>query len=122
MCESSSEAFEQDQENGPRAFEHPEGVGAAKLLSTMCVRVVTNTIHVYMYIYIYIYVYIYIYIHIYTFEALFEAAGVAVIPREREIFIDNLLVRVHLIIKMSRPALRHGSVNFLFQVALHLPS
>ena len=25
-----------------------------------------------------------------------------------EIFIDNLLVPVHLIIEMSRPALRHG--------------
>ena len=42
--------------------------------------------------------------------------------REREIFIDNLLVRVHLIIEMSRPALRHGSLNSLFQVALYLPS
>ena len=37
---------------------------------------------------------------------------------DREIFIDNLLVRVHLIIEMSRPALRHGSLNSLFQVAL----
>ena len=37
-------------------------------------------------------------------------------------FIDNLLVRVHLIIEMSRPALRHGSLNSLFQVALYLPS
>ena len=43
-------------------------------------------------------------------------------PREREIFIDNLLVRVHLLIEMSRPALRYGSLNSLFQVALHLPS
>ena len=42
--------------------------------------------------------------------------------REREIFIDNLLVRVHLIIEISRPALRHGSLNFIFQVALYLPS
>ena len=41
---------------------------------------------------------------------------------EREIFIDNLLVRVHLIIDMSRPALTHGSLNPLSQVALHLPS
>ena len=41
---------------------------------------------------------------------------------EREIFTDNLLVRVHLIIEMSRPALRHGSLNSLFQVALYLPS
>ena len=41
---------------------------------------------------------------------------------EREIFIDNLLVRVHLIIERSRPALRHGSLNFLFHVALYLPS
>ena len=41
---------------------------------------------------------------------------------EREIFIDNLLVRVHLIIEMSRPALRHGSLNSLFQVAVYLPS
>ena len=40
---------------------------------------------------------------------------------EREIFIDSLLVRVHLIFEMSRPALRHGSLNSLFQVALHLP-
>jgi hypothetical protein len=40
-------------------------------------------------------------------------------PREREIFIDNLLVRVHLIIEMSRPALRHWSLNSLFQVALY---
>ena len=37
--------------------------------------------------------------------------------REREIFIDDLLVRVHLIIEMSRPALRHGNLNSLFQVA-----
>ena len=43
-------------------------------------------------------------------------------PSEREIFIDNQLVRVHLIIEMSRPALRHGSLNSLFQVALYLPS
>ena len=41
---------------------------------------------------------------------------------EREIFIENLLVRVHLFIEMSRPALRHGSLNSLFQVALYLPS
>ena len=48
----------------------------------------------------------------------------AILPREteREILIDNLLVRVHLIIEMSRPALRHGSLNSLFQVALYLPS
>jgi len=43
-------------------------------------------------------------------------------PTEREIFIDNLLVRVHWIIEMSRPALRHGSLNSLFQVVLYLPS
>ena len=42
-------------------------------------------------------------------------------PSEREIFIDNLLVRVRLIIEMSRLALRHGSLNSLFQVALYLP-
>ena len=52
------------------------------------------------------------------------------IPRatEREIFIDNLLVRVHF--DFSRPALRHGSLNSLFQArhthggttALQLPS
>ena len=42
--------------------------------------------------------------------------------REREIFIDNLLVRVRSIIEMSRPALRRGSLNSLFQVALCLPS
>ena len=42
--------------------------------------------------------------------------------REREIFIDNLLVRVHLIIEMSGPTLRHGSLNSLFQVALYPPS
>ena len=47
-----------------------------------------------------------------------KAAG----NQEREIFIDNLLVRVHLIIEISRPALRHGSLNSLFQVALYLPS
>ena len=41
---------------------------------------------------------------------------------EREIFIDNLLVRVHLIIETSRPALRHGNLNSLFQAALCLPS
>jgi len=43
-------------------------------------------------------------------------------PSEREIFNDNLLVRVHLIIEMSKPALRHGSLNSLFQVALYPPS
>ena len=41
---------------------------------------------------------------------------------EGEIFIDNLLVRVALIIEMSRPALRHGSLNSRFQVASYLPS
>ena len=41
---------------------------------------------------------------------------------EREILIDNLLVRVNVIIEMSRPALRHGSLNSPFQVALYLPS
>ena len=41
---------------------------------------------------------------------------------EREIFIDNLLVRVHLLIEMRRPALRQGSLNALFQVVLYLPS
>ena len=38
---------------------------------------------------------------------------------EREIFVDNLLVRVRSIIEMSRPALRHGSLNSLFKVALY---
>ena len=42
--------------------------------------------------------------------------------RKRDIFIDSLLVRVHLIIEMSRSALRHWSLNSLFQVALYLPS
>ena len=42
--------------------------------------------------------------------------------REREIYTDNLVIRVHFIIEMSRPALRHGSLNSLFQVALYLPS
>ena len=39
---------------------------------------------------------------------------------EREFFVDNLMVRIHLIIEMifSRPALRHGSLNSLFQIAL----
>jgi len=45
----------------------------------------------------------------------------ATFPLEREIFIGNLLVRVHLIIEMSRPALRHGSLNSLLRVALYLP-
>jgi len=42
--------------------------------------------------------------------------------REREFFIDNLLVRIHLIVEMifSRPALRHGSLNSVSQVALYL--
>ena len=43
-------------------------------------------------------------------------------PEKREIFVDNLLVRVHVIIEMSRSALRHGTLNSLFQVALYLPS
>ena len=50
----------------------------------------------------------------------FSGEGVKIDPLqvlEREIFIDNLLVRVHLIIEMSRPALRHGRLNSLFQVA-----
>ena len=37
-----------------------------------------------------------------------------------EIFIDNLLVRAHLIIEMSRPALRHGSLNSPFQTSLYI--
>ena len=42
--------------------------------------------------------------------------------QQREISIDNLLVRVHLIIGMSRPALRHGNLNSLLQVASYLAS
>ena len=38
--------------------------------------------------------------------------------RERDFFIDNLLVRIQMI---DGPALRHGSLNSPFQVALHLP-
>ena len=42
---------------------------------------------------------------------------------EREFFIDNLLVRIHFIIVMIRwTGLAPGSLNSLFQVALHLPS
>ena len=37
--------------------------------------------------------------------------------KERDILIDNLLVRVVLIIEMSRLALRHGSLKSLFHVA-----
>ena len=46
----------------------------------------------------------------------------ALFPTEREISIDNLLVRVHSIIEMSSLALRHGSLNSLFQLAFYLPS
>ena len=35
---------------------------------------------------------------------------------EREIFIDNLLVRVHLIIEISRPALRHGMIYMVYPI------
>ena len=44
--------------------------------------------------------------------------------REREFFVYNLLVRIHIIvlINLSRTASRHGSLNSLFQVALYLPS
>ena len=42
---------------------------------------------------------------------------------EREFFLDNLLVRIpYIIVMTSGPASRHGSLNSLFQVALHLPS
>ena len=41
---------------------------------------------------------------------------------ERNICLDNPLVRVHLIIEMGRPALRHGNLNSLFQVSLYLSS
>ena len=43
---------------------------------------------------------------------------------ERELFIDNLLIRYPLNHRhdFSRPALRHGILNSLFQVALYLPS
>ena len=37
-------------------------------------------------------------------------------PIKKEFSIANLLVRIHLIIEMSRPALRHGSVNSLPQL------
>ena len=48
----------------------------------------------------------------------------AVLARERDFFIDNLPVRIQFIIEIdfSRPALRHGSWNSLFQVAFYLPS
>ena len=57
-----------------------------------------------------------------TFRALPFCDRLVGFQGEREIFIDNLLVRVHLIIDMSGPALRHGRLNPLFQVALYLPS
>jgi len=43
---------------------------------------------------------------------------------EKDFCIDNLLVRINLNHRddFSRPALRHESLNSLFQVALHLPS
>ena len=42
---------------------------------------------------------------------------------KRESFLENLLIRIHLNHRddFSRPALRHESLNSLFQVALHLP-
>ena len=44
-------------------------------------------------------------------------------PLEREFFIDNLLVRIHFIIVMIRwTGLAPWKFDFLFQVALHLPS
>ena len=46
------------------------------------------------------------------------------LSKEREFFIDNLLVRIHLFIErmFSGPAVRHESLNFLSQVALYLSS
>ena len=43
--------------------------------------------------------------------------------RERVFVIDNLQVRIHLVIEMSfsRPALRHWNLNSFFKVALYLP-
>jgi len=42
--------------------------------------------------------------------------------REREFFIDNLVVRIpYIIVMISGLASRHGSLNSLFQSALHLP-
>ena len=42
---------------------------------------------------------------------------------EREVFIDNLLVRIHSHgDDFSRRALRHGSLKSLLHVALYLPS
>jgi len=49
--------------------------------------------------------------------------SVLVDPSEKEFFNNNLLVQIHSIIEMiwwTRS--RHGSLNPLFQVALHLPS
>ena len=50
-------------------------------------------------------------------ETLARFAGV-----ETEFFIDNLLDRIHSFIAMIRPASRHGILNSLYQVALHLPT
>ena len=47
-----------------------------------------------------------------------------VLQREREFFIDDLMVRIHLIIVMileDRPCAM-GVLNSLFQIALYLPS
>ena len=42
---------------------------------------------------------------------------------EKDFSIDNLLVRIHLSSRcLGGPASRHGSLSFIFQVALHLPS
>ena len=50
------------------------------------------------------------------------AAAPPPIPgRGRTTFMDTLLVRVPLIIKLGRPPLPHGGLNSLFQVALYLP-
>ena len=60
---------------------------------------------------------------VFLYDVLFShGRGTPAGDGEREIFTDNLLVRVNLSIEMSRPALRHGSLNSLFQVALYLPS
>ena len=41
----------------------------------------------------------------------------------REFLIDSLLVRIHfIVVRLGGPASRHGSLYFLFQVALNLLS
>ena len=114
-----SVSYVHESRGGSTGFIHPPLRMNIVIHVVICIRTLHVWLYIYIHIYIHIYIYIYIYIHIhiyiyivshihrsngdFVFLHWFTRIWTLPLPaEEREIFIDNLLVRIHLIIEMIR--------------------